>query len=136
MSGGRVEGTESDTYHMKTILTLLTILGAQFIAAPEAEARPQQSCHRYVTSRTSCGCPIYTQRYISHYDRCGHPVYRYRTERIVHRCRPVHRHPQPVYRQSYYSGSKRKAIVSPRCGTSSSRNRTTYRRPTIYGFPR
>jgi len=121
---------------MKTILTLLTILGAQFMAAPEAEARPQNSCHRYVTSRTSCGCPIYTQRYVAYYDRCGHPVYRYRTEPVVHRCKPAYVHPSRGYRQPYYSGSSRRAVVTPRCGTSSSHGRTIYRRTSIYGFPR
>lgn len=121
---------------MKTILTLLAILGAQFIAAPEADARPHASNHRYVSSRTSCGCPIYTQRYVAYYDRCGQPVFRYRTEPIVHRCRPVHHHPHPAYRTTYYRGSNPRAVVRPSCGTPRNHGRTIYRRTSIYGFPR
>ena len=119
---------------MKTLLTLLAVLGAQFIAAPEAEARPCQQTHRYVTSRTSCGCPIYTQRYISYYDRCGHPVYRYRTEPVVHRCRPAHRHSNTGYRNPYHPHSKHRAVAPPRCGSPHGHSRTTYRRPSIFNL--
>lgn len=121
---------------MKTILTLLAILGAQFIAAPEADARPHSPTHRYVISRTSCGCPIYTQRYVAYYDRCGQPVFRYRTEPIVHRCRPVQRQQHPAYRTPYHRGYNHRDVVRPSCGIPSSHGRTIYRRTSIYGFPR
>lgn len=103
---------------MKTILTLLTILGAQFVATPNAEARDCSS-HRYVTSRTSCGCPIYTVRYVAYYDRCGHPVYRYRTEPIRHRCNHA-RHQHPVYRQTYYNHPRHQVPARSKCGSSRS----------------
>ena len=119
---------------MKTLLTLLAVLGAQFIAAPEAEAKPHKQTHRYVTSRTSCGCPIYTQRYISYYDRCGHPVYRYRTEPIVHRCRPPHRHSNKGYHNPYHPHSKHRATTPPRCGSSHGHSRKTYQRPSIFNL--
>lgn len=100
---------------MKTILTLLTILGAQFIAAPSAEARDRCNSHRYVSSRTSCGCPVYTVRYIAYYDRCGYPVYRYRTEPVRHRCRSSHYH-RPVIRQNHYNSSRCGTPVRHSCG--------------------
>ncbi len=65
---------------MKTILILLTIIGAQFIAAPNADAQTCSTQHTYVSGRTSCGCPIQTVRYIAYYDRCGYPIYRSRTQ--------------------------------------------------------
>ena len=85
---------------MKKLLTFMIIAATAFIAVPKAEARPG-SHHSYVSGRTSCGCPIYTQRYIAYYDGCGHPVYRTRSLPVSHRCRTtVHRQAYPHHRST------------------------------------
>ncbi|BCX47690.1 hypothetical protein HAHE_15980 [Haloferula helveola] len=99
---------------MKHLLTLLTVIGAGFVAAPDAEARPHQhnSCSTtYVSGHTSCGCPIYTQRYVAYYDRFGRAIYRYQTLPVNHHCRhrvvrqPQCHTPQPRYQNSRYTRS-------------------------------
>lgn len=79
---------------MKNLFALLTVIGAGFIAAPDAEARPGcNSGHTYVSHYTNCGCPVYVQRYVAYYDRCsGRPIYRTRTLSVNHRCRSHHGH--------------------------------------------
>lgn len=73
---------------MKNLFALLTVIGAGFVGAPDAEARTYcNSGHTYVSHRTSCGCPVYKQRYIAYYDRCGYPVYRTRSVPFRHTCR-------------------------------------------------
>ena len=81
---------------MKKFLTLIIIAAATFAAAPKADARPHHPGHTYVSGRTSCGCPVYSQRFIAYYDHCGHPVYSVRTLPVTHRCRRVVHH-QPQY---------------------------------------
>ncbi len=80
---------ESETNQsMKNLFALLTVIGAGFVAAPDAEARPYcNSGHTYVSHRTSCGCPVYKQSYIAYYDHCGNPVWRTRVLPVNHQCR-------------------------------------------------
>lgn len=91
---------------MKNLFALLTVIGAGFVAAPDADARPYRHHVQatYVSHHTSCGCPVYQQRYIAYYDRCGYPVYRVRTLPVRHHCRAVHHR------------SHRPQIVHPRHG--------------------
>lgn len=92
---------------MKNLIALLSVIGAGFIAAPDAEARPHcNSAHTYVSHHTSCGCPVYKQRYIAYYDRCGHPVYRTRIVPVQHRCRPAVVHPRHRVQQRHIVPSR------------------------------
>ncbi|MEP4077791.1 hypothetical protein [Haloferula sp.] len=114
---------------MKKLLTLMIVAAAAFIAVPQAEARP--GVHgAYVSSRTSCGCAVYTQRYISYYDRCGHPVYKYRRLPISHRCRTtVYHHPKQrtIYQPRYVSPTRSYSYGTSRGRSySSSSNRSSY----------
>jgi len=83
--------------NMKHIIALLAAAFAAFAPVQTAEA---QSCGTriYVSGRTSCGCPIYSERYVAYYDRCGHPVYHVRQVQVNHRCRPAVRPCRPVVR--------------------------------------
>ncbi|MEM1084015.1 MAG: hypothetical protein AAGI48_07805 [Verrucomicrobiota bacterium] len=72
---------------MKTFLTLLIAVAATFATAGTADAGPRYHGHTYVSGRTSCGCPVYSQRFVAYYDRCGTPVYSVRRLPAVHRCR-------------------------------------------------
>lgn len=79
---------------MKNLFALLTVIGAGFVAAPDADARHGcHTSHTYVSHYTSCGCPVHVERYVAYYDRCGYPVYRTRTLPVNHRCRPVIQRP-------------------------------------------
>lgn len=101
-----VEGTNPKHINsMKNLFALLTVIGAGFIAAPDAEARPGcNNGHTYVSHYTSCGCPVYVQRYVAYYDRCsGRPIYRTRTLSVNHRCRSHHAYGHS-YSQSRHTG--------------------------------
>lgn len=101
---------------MKKFLTLMIIAAATIAAVPRAEARPRYSGNKYVSGRTSCGCPVYTQRHISYHDHCGHPVYQYRRLPVIHRCRPPVR-----YRSTYRYPTRNRVYRSiPRRGYRSS----------------
>lgn len=95
---------------MKNLFALLTVIGAGFVAAPDAEARPygHHASHLVVSHHTSCGCPVYKQRYVAFYDRCGNPVFRYRILPVSHHCRAVH-HPRR-------GGGYRPEVIHPRHG--------------------
>jgi hypothetical protein len=89
------------------ILPLLLTAGL----APRAEAsRCYGGTSTYVSGRTHCGCPIYTQRYVAYYNHCGQPVFRYRTLPVRHSC----------HRRSYHyrHGCKQVVVPSTGCGTS------------------
>jgi hypothetical protein len=94
---------------MKNLFALLTVIGAGFIAAPDAEARPGcNSSHTYVSHYTSCGCPVYVQRYVAYYDRCtGRPIYRTRTLSVNHRCRSHHAYGHSYAPRTHYGRSVR-----------------------------
>lgn len=99
---------------MKNLFALLTVIGAGFVAAPDADARPRcNTTHTYVSHRSSCGCPVYAQRYVAGYDRCGYPVYRTRILPVSHRCRPVIHHPRQRACRPVGRGH---AVVHPRHG--------------------
>ncbi|MGB6223498.1 hypothetical protein [Haloferula sp.] len=94
---------------MKKFLTLIIIAAAAFVATPNAEARPYHAGHTYVSGRSSCGCPVYSQRFIAYYDQCGRPIYSVRRLPITHRCRPkAYYHPQPrrVSHGVHYSNNR------------------------------
>jgi hypothetical protein len=85
---------------MKKLFAILTLVGAGFVAAPDASASPcgPGGSSTYVSHRTSCGCPVYAQRYVAYYDHCGRPVWQTRILPVQHRCRPAH---HQTYRGSY-----------------------------------
>lgn len=84
---------------MKKFLTLMIIAATTFAVTTNAEARPRYHGHTYVSGRTSCGCPVYSQRYVARYDRCGTPVFSVRRLPQAHRCRTAVR-PRVHYRYS------------------------------------
>jgi hypothetical protein len=88
---------------MKTVVTLLAVVGSLFVFTPEAEARPNFGIRVYVSGHTSCGCPIHTRRVLVGYQSCGTPIYRYHRQPVRHQCRqyarPAPRHPHHIRRE-------------------------------------
>ena len=72
---------------MKTILfTIVLPLLLTAGLAPRANAQCHGGGSTYISGRTWCGCPIYSQRYVAYYNHCGQPVYRVRALPVRHRC--------------------------------------------------
>ncbi|MBB5351399.1 hypothetical protein HNR46_001635 [Haloferula luteola] len=95
---------------MKRLLHLLTLSSILLGAATTAEAHGNSRSHRYVSHRTSCGCPVYAERYVAFYDSCGHPVFRTRRIPVAHQCRPVCPPPRP-HRIEYQQPNRSRTVV-------------------------
>ena len=97
----------------RILLTLVLPLLITTGLAPRAEAgRCYGGSSTYISGRTHCGCPIYSQRYVAYYTRCGQPVFQVRVLPVNHQCRS--RHYQP-YRHGHGHGCA--AVVQPpTCG--------------------
>lgn len=87
---------------MKSIIINLTVAAFALIAiVPQAEARSHKN-RVYISSYTSCGTPVYTERYFIGYDHCGNPVWGYRTCRQTYRPVERPRYVAPCPPPAYY----------------------------------
>ncbi len=104
-------------------LTAIALLSVVFLFTPNtAEARGHSHGSQvYVSSYSSCGCPVYTKKVFRYHDRYGRPVYSYYRLPISHRC-------NRYSRNSYASNS---SCRSPRY---SSCNNRSYRSSSSRGY--
>lgn len=112
---------------MKKLLTTLAAVLVGFVAAPNtAEAGVHISIgsgHTYVSSRASCGCPIYTKRVVRGYDNYRRPIYSYYRQPFKCGCRTSYRAP---VRHGYNSRYVSPRYSSSRSSRSHSSNNSRY----------